>query len=71
MVSRVRRKKSEEIQFNYKELLEQGDNLIEILEKLNNFNPVFTGSIVNLKHVNHLLKEQLEETKRAHPELFK
>jgi len=31
MVSRVRRKKTEEIQFNYKELLEQGDNLIEIL----------------------------------------
>ena len=71
MVSRVRRKKSEEIQFNYKELLEQGDNLIEILETLNNFNPVFTGSIVNLKHVNHQLKEQIEETKRVHPELFK
>jgi len=70
MVSRVHRKKRDEVRFDYKQLVEQGDNLIEILETLNNFNPVFTGSIVNLKHVNHQLKEQLEETKKAHPELF-
>jgi hypothetical protein len=52
-------------------LLEQGDSLIESLEVLNHYNPVFTGSIVNLKQVNHQLKEQLQETKKAHPELFK
>ena len=67
----VKRKKKDVIKFDYRLLLEQGDNLIESLEVLNNYNPVFTGSIVNLKQVNHQLKEQLQETKKAHPELFK
>ena len=71
MVGRVRRKKRDEVRFDFKQVMEQGDNLIEVLETLNGFNPVFTGSIVNLKQVNHQLKEQLEETKKAHPELFK
>ena len=70
LVCIVRRKKRDEKKFDYKALIEQGDSLIEVLETLNKYNPVFTGSIVNLKQVNHLLKEQLEETKKAHPELF-
>ena len=56
---------------DYFELLQQGDSLISQLEVLNHVNPVFTGSIENLKQINHLLKEQLEETKASHPELFK
>lgn len=70
LVCIVRRKKRDERKFDYKALIEQGDSLIEVLETLNKYNPVFTGSIVNLKQVNHLLKEQLEETKQIHPELF-
>lgn len=68
---RMRRKKSEIEKFDYANLLEQGDNLILALETLNNYNPVFTGSIENLKQINHFLKEQLQETKRSHPQLFK
>ena len=70
-MSLVKRRKKTVTKFDYRMLLEQGDSLIESLEVLNHYNPVFTGSIVNLKQVNHQLKEQLQETKKAHPELFK